>query len=213
MAESYASLGYNCEAAFQFRRATGGDVSSYFNWCFSTPKSVIDLIQSEFAEPVHPARIWPSGIMIWESRYDISYHGDVFHKSDEGRDRAAFNEQFEIMTSKLDAFVRKWIWLTASSTRLTYFLKLRQDERAIGAPRDAAVKVRDALRRAYPRHLFRIVAIMSLEHGPAEDQWDEPQIYNRYFDRFAPDDVPENGDAVAWDRLFNEFPLVHDVVR
>jgi hypothetical protein len=33
--DEYVSLGWNCEAAFQIRRALGRDDASFFNWASS----------------------------------------------------------------------------------------------------------------------------------------------------------------------------------
>lgn len=204
----YASLGYNCEAAYQFRRVVGHDVASYFNWTFNKPSSVIKLIERNFANILDREHIRESGIMIWEDRYDISYHGDVFNKSDHGNDMEAFELHFENLRSKMDFLSQKWLRTVNSDEEMTYFLKLREDSQSQGPSRTVATQVRDTLLAAYPGHRFRIVAVMSLEHSQWEKDWGEPQIFNRYLSFFAPDVRPREGIASEWDQIFAEFPLL-----
>ncbi|MET0372299.1 MAG: DUF1796 family putative cysteine peptidase [Sphingobium sp.] len=210
MSNGFASLGYNCEAAFQFRRILGHDVSSYFNWTYNKPQSVIKLIRNDFADMLLPDRIAPTGIMIWESGYDISYHGDIFNKSDNGKDKASFDLHYNDLAGKMAFLRQKWLDTTASNDHTTYYLKLKEESGA-PRPRTQAVRVRDALREAYPDHSFLIVAIMSLEQSQREPDWVEPQIINRYLSAFAPDSSPQDGNVEEWDQIFEEFPIVESV--
>ena len=47
MYDHFVSLGFNCEAAFNFRRLLGRDDSSYFNWLVAPFGSMIKLIESD----------------------------------------------------------------------------------------------------------------------------------------------------------------------
>lgn len=211
MQQSYASLGYNCEIAYQFRRVMGHDVSSYFNWCYGKPTSIAHMIERNFHQPFEYDMISSDGIMIWERKYDILYHGDVFNKSNQGKDKAAKDFFYRNLREKIEFLIVKWNYIVNSEINMIYFLKLRQDSESVGIPRDIAILVRDAILQSYPHHQFKIVAVMSLEQGMIEENWGEPLIYNRYIAQFAPDHDPEAGNSEEWNRIFHEFPLVHNL--
>jgi Putative papain-like cysteine peptidase (DUF1796) len=200
---AYVSLGWNCEAAYQFRRVVGSDRSSFFNWTYCNFKSMINIIDNDFNNLLQWENICPSGVMIYDRANDIAFHGAVFHGTDRGKFVELAKYHLASLQSKTAYLIGKWRKLTKSNTFATYYIKLPDlDDR-----RSAAGALRDTMKTKYPDHKFRIVVLGSLENAKSEPEWGEPEIYNRYLERFAPDDDPAAGDARSWDRIFAEFPL------
>jgi hypothetical protein len=208
--KGYASLGFNCEAAYQFRRVIGHDVASYFNWTYNKPRSIISLVTSNFANIIDRDTVWRDSLMFYESRHDISYHGDIFNKSDNRKDADAFEAQFLASESKMNFLRDRWLTIARGDTEMTYFLKIKEDDASLPPAREVAKQIRDTFIETYPDHAFKIVALMSLEYSKYEQDWGEPRIFNRYLTAFAPDAAPEKGNVGDWDRVFEEFPIKSD---
>ena len=201
-AYSHASLGWNCEAAYQFRRVTGVDQASFFNWTYCSYLSMKNIILNDFQELLQWDNLIPSGIMIYDRRHDISFHGSVFHATNNGQYVELAKLHLASLQSKVYHLIEKWQKMTGSGSFVTYFLKLPNSENA----RVSACDLRELLKQRYPTHRFEIVVLQSLEQNSAEPDWNENAIHNRYLERFASDERPDLSDDASWDRIFTEFP-------
>lgn len=200
---SYASLGYNCEAAYQFRRISGIDRASFFNWTYCNHTAMMNLIENEFKDLLMWENLLPTGIMVYDKRHNLSFHGSVFYASNKGNYVDLAKIHLALLQSKTIHLIEKWNKVVNLPTPVDYFLKMPKSSNT----RDITCAVRDLLKYKYPRHQFRIIVLQSLEDVTAQPDWNEANIHNRYLDRFATDEQPDAADTDSWDRLFAEFPL------
>jgi Putative papain-like cysteine peptidase (DUF1796) len=208
LTNAYASLGYNCEPAYQFRRITGHDEAAYFNWTFCRLSSVLKIIQANFNGVLEWENIQPHGIMIYERLFDLAFHGDVFNASDGGKDVEAALELWHAMRNKLAYLAQRWRQTASSEGHTTYFLKLLQPIYEPADPRQQAIETRDVLRTSFPDHRFTIIVLQSLQLVDREDDWGIDQIHNRYLTQYAPDTDPWLAHTPSWDEIFAEFQLI-----
>ena len=179
------------------------DKASFFNWTYCSYLSMKNIISNDFQELLEWNNLIPTGIMVYDRRHDISFHGSVFHATNNGQYVDLAKLHLASLQSKVCHLIDKWKKITGSGSFVTYFLKLLNSENA----RESACQLRELLKQKYPTHRFEIVVLQSLEQTLAELDWNEPKIYNRYLERFASDERPDLSDDASWDRLFAEFPV------
>lgn len=206
MYDHYVSLGENCEAAFNFRRILGKDISYYFNWLVTPLDSLIDIIENDFKDDFEIGNLYHKNnqiIMITDKRYNISHHSPF--KEIEGQlSGSDFETIYKNHKDKLSLFKKRFRALAQSKLFVLYFIKAGELTGTTNV-RIKCAKLRDIMLNHYPDHKFNIVVLQ--EKNRLELQWDEPRIFNRYLDRFAPYNNVPDYHKESWDRIFSEFPL------
>ncbi|MDE1154424.1 MAG: DUF1796 family putative cysteine peptidase [Acidobacteriaceae bacterium] len=205
---TFVSLGFNCEAAYQFRRVNGDDQASFFSWTYCKFNPLLGLIKADFDGVLLWENVKKLGLMVHDHAFDVSFHGEVFNNTRDGADVELAKALLADMQSKFRYLAERWRHTVSTAGLTTYFLKIKHNDPNAPDARRAAVELRDLLRMKYPAHEFRIVVLQSLESVEREPQWDEDRIFNRYLQRYAADVDPEN-DAFtsSWDAIFAEFPV------
>jgi hypothetical protein len=202
MYDNYVSLGFNCEAAFQFRRLLGRDVAYFFNWLVTPLGSLVEVMRSDFAEVYRQdnLEVTNNPMMVLDRGSGMKFHS-AFRK-ELGRDLSGprFDALFVESRAKYAMLAQRFRDLAASPNRVLYVVKTAE---ADATPR--VVELRDLIAARYPAHDFAVVALQTGDRHEAD--WGEPRIFNRYLDRFAPTSRAGDGHEPSWDRVFAEFPL------
>lgn len=204
MYDYYVSLGENCEAAFNFRRILGKDISSYFNWLVTSLDSLIKIVSDDFDGDFEKGNLYykhDQTSMVTDRKYNISHHNTF---KDGQLSGVEFEALYTNQVEKLSLLKRRFRALANSDQSVLYFIKVS----AMTGIKDVQKKCahfRDLMTKTYPDHKFDIVVLQDKDR--IEPQWDEPNIFNRYVDRFAPFNNVPDFHKESWDRIFNEFPL------
>ncbi len=198
--DTYASLGNNCEVAFQIRRVLGRDSSSFFSWNVTQFRALISLLQNRFAGILELPNLTnePERGLIHDASYDFRLH-TPFRLADLGQEEN-LELRLDDLRSKFRYLVEKFLADATDGTRVVYFYKTEEKE----GVRDNARRVYSLLDALAPGREFALVIIMPMSWR--EDPWDEPGIFNRYLRRVAPWDDATDGHVASWDRIFREFP-------
>ncbi|MEB3356529.1 MAG: DUF1796 family putative cysteine peptidase [Synechococcales bacterium] len=203
--DTYISLGNNCEAGLQFRRI-GYEESSFFRFTFAPFESVIELIKNGFEGVFQKENLVPSADkMVTDSRYSISFHSQLISEMQVNGKRVFvesldFDSIYRKEYEKIQYFIEKWNKVVSSDKTVLYFIK---GERNTG--RERAQLLLDTMASKYPGHQFSIIYLQLADFR--EEDWKIPNLFNRYFPKFAPISSAFDADIKAWDNLFEEFPL------
>jgi hypothetical protein len=210
MYDTYISLGFNCEIAFQFKRI-GYDESSFFRWAYSPFESTINLIQNDFKDVYLKENLIPDwDSMVEDTKYKISFHTKLLSEEDQQTKNRyflanySFDEIHQKEVKKIQYFIKKWDSLVNSDKSVLYIIKPDQD-----GSQAHAKKLLDLFNHKYPNHQFMIVYLQTQEFQ--EPDWGFSQLKNIYFPHFAPVEQATNGSVAAWDELFANFPLKQNV--
>lgn len=207
MYDHYISLGENCEAAFNFRRVVGKDISYYFNWLVVPIDALIKIVSDDFEGDFERGNLYYKGeqvSMITDRKYNISHH-NPFKEIDGVLSGAAFDDLYGKHVEKLALFKRRFRAVAKSQMFVLYFIKASDLTGAKNDVRSKSRMFRDLMRKQYPSHKFHIVVLQ--ERGRFEPQWNDDGIFNRYLERFAPFNNVPDFHVESWDRVFSEFPL------
>lgn len=194
---SWVSLGFNCEVAFQFRRALGADSSSFFSWNITEIEPLLAVLAGDFSNILldHNVEAHPGDGLIIDHAYGYRWHG--FFTTPRPQDDPAFAERMEEQRAKASHLVKKF--RTAVGGRRCYFYKPRETI----LPEQAA-KLVEALKAYGDNH--ELVIVRSREF--ADRPLGVSGLYERFLDRVAPDHDATDGHVQSWDRIFQEFPHV-----
>lgn len=200
MFDRYASLGYNCEGAFQIRRALGRDDSNFFSWNITTFDALDSLLANRFEGIMNVENFRHHTMdLVRDLAGDYMFHSLFPHE--ENINYSDYPEIVQEHQEKAAYLVEKFIAAAQSDDiRTCYFYKTDEAD-----ARDRSVRVRDLLLDlSEGRQNFQLVTIQTADRQ--ESSWDEPMVFNRYAKRFAAIDDAHDGHVSSWDRIFAEFP-------
>jgi hypothetical protein len=195
----YASLGDNCEAAFQIRRVLGRDDSSFFSWNITTPQAFNALIDNDFYDIMRPENLRPHvADLIIDGKYDYMFHSQYPHTpgvvyADYPDITAEHHKKASYLIDKLKANAR-------SHQKTAYFYKSNRPD--IKAEAYEMAQRLETLHEGADNFVLVILQPASTE----EDDWGHPKLKNRYLRRLAPMDDAHDGHVFSWDKVFREFP-------
>ncbi|MDC7676500.1 DUF1796 family putative cysteine peptidase [Asticcacaulis machinosus] len=198
----YASLGENCEGAFQIRRVLGQDDSCFFSWNITPPAALIALLDGDFQDIMQPeAMVRHSTDLIRDSKYNYMFHSDF--PSDED---IRFGEYPDIVANhqqKAQYLIAKLRGNAADETKKTaYFYKTQEP-----ADKEKAVEMLESLKTLHNNNENFVLVFLQPEEK-AESDWNIAQLKNRYLKRIASYADATDGHVSSWDRIFSEFPHI-----
>ncbi|RQR28841.1 hypothetical protein DIE23_23120 [Burkholderia sp. Bp9143] len=200
MYDHYISLGINCEAGFQFRRALGRDRSSFFNWNVTPPDALEKLLECDFADIGLPEnlRFEGNGTLVRDVLYDYHFHW-LGERLDSVNDGAS--DEFRSNRSRLDHLVEKFRTTLRAGSRIAFFYTCNGGDVLDRLPRIEAL-----LDGKHGAKEFTLVALLSAEHAAQARTFESPRLVCRTVKRFAPWSDATDGHVSSWDALFREFP-------
>ncbi len=176
-----------CEMGFQMSRYTGQDSSHFFTWRSAEFPILLNAIRNRFAGAFAGRHPDPILGCFREEPYGVRYH--PLETLEEDRSKA------EYMLGKFYNPTGPRVYF-----RKQYFSDI--------ARRDL-IELCSHLESIHPDLPFRVVIVR--ERGKTQD-FDIPFVIEREVERFAPVADTTQADEQGWNRIFQEFPLVHDSV-
>jgi len=192
--DEYVSLGYNCEVAFQLRRALGRDESGFFNWGIFDIDSLIALIESRFEGAFCLGqRGWDeSNQLARETHYRFSFHGPW--RPGRPLDDPQFAEGLVAHRTKVKHLADRF---PNHQGRRLYLCRP-----ACTQPAEKVERLAKLLSRITPDATLVLMRLSCESSSNAR----HPMIAERILERAAPADAAEDGHAPSWDAVFAEFP-------
>lgn len=195
--DEYVSLGYNCEVAWQLRRAHGDDRAGFFNWRITDTSQLVALLQRRFEGLLKPDQIGPGEApgMI----RDLSYHYQI-HSPFETTDFASdpdFIAKLDLERGKMSHLAERF---KNPEGRRCYFLKPRFD-----LTQGEADEVMRCLDRCSPDY---VLVVLRAEGAPITGA----KLFDRRLSFVTTPDQTDHGDDAGYDRIFAEFPLSERVM-
>lgn len=200
MFDRYASLGNNCEVAFQIRRVLGKDSSGFFSWNVTPLKSLVALLENDFSGILQDGNLRhePDKALLYDASYQFHVHSS-FSRSDI-TEEAGHREKLEALRSKFHHFVLKFREAGADGSSTAYFLKTED----YGDVRPQIDLVADLLGKMHDGTPFKLIVARPLDRK--DDNADGDHVAYRYLKRIAPWADATDGHVQSWDRIFREFP-------
>lgn len=200
--DEYVSLGWNCEGAYQIKRALGRDDSSFFSWNVTPIDALVSLIHGRMAGAYSSTAVgWDANWQLArESLYGFSFHGpwaagDPHADSDFDAKLARHRAKAEHLAAKFfeprgrRLYLYKPEWVDPTKT---HKIELLAKLLANVSPDAVLVVVREA------------------KHLPCAAR--HPILCERIIQRQAPVTDARDADLDSWDAIFAEFPH-RDLIR